>query len=291
MRIPKYRKHSNRNYAIVEHQGERHRLPGKFNSPESLAAYAVFIKELGSVGLNAELTSRATIGELIVAYLDHAMANYSRKEYLHCKAALDRVSYRFADLPASQFGPVAAGKVRDLMIYGDAEAEFGPWARKHINLQMGRVRRMFRWASSTEAIPASVWHSLKALEPLKKGRSAAKETDKVHPVDFEEVNRLVPFCSPTLVAMLGVQMLTGMRSENVCLIRGSDIDRSGNVWRMFRRSTKQPGEITSSASTWGRRRRRFWRRSWIDRPMRICSRRSNPRHGDKNRDERIASRR
>jgi hypothetical protein len=49
------------------------------------------------------------------------------------------------------------------------------WSRKSINRQVGRVRKMFKWAASKQMLPKSVHDELTAVEGLRQGRSAAKE--------------------------------------------------------------------------------------------------------------------
>ncbi|MEN1680590.1 MAG: hypothetical protein AAGJ46_13455 [Planctomycetota bacterium] len=51
------------------------------------------------------------------------------------------------------------------------------WSRKYVNGQIGRVKRLFRWAASEELIPASVATALDTVEGLRMGRTEAKDTE------------------------------------------------------------------------------------------------------------------
>jgi integrase len=65
---------------------------------------------------------------------------------------------------------------------------------------------------------------------LKKGRTRAKETEKIRPVSDDLVNAVLPQLTPPRRAMVQVQRLTGMRPCEVVLMRPRDIDRSGKIW-------------------------------------------------------------
>ena len=49
------------------------------------------------------------------------------------------------------------------------------WARDHINKQISRLKSMFKWASSEKLIEPSVYHGLRSVAGLKRGRSKARE--------------------------------------------------------------------------------------------------------------------
>jgi integrase len=49
-------------------------------------------------------------------------------------------------------------------------------------------------------------------------------------VDDETLTGTVKHLSPTVVDMLEVQRLTGMRPGELCGMRPGDIDRAGDVW-------------------------------------------------------------
>ena len=80
-------------------------------------------------------------------------------------------------------------------------------------------------------VPATVYHGLQAVAGLKKGRSQARETQKVQPVADALVDAVLPCLTPPVRAMVQVQRLTGMRPCEVVLMRPCDIDqRAGRTW-------------------------------------------------------------
>lgn len=103
-------------------------------------------------------------------------------------------------------------------------------SRGHINEQIARVNRVFRWGVENELVPSSVYHALQAVTGLRKGRSAARETEPVKPAPEEHINAVEPFVLRQVWAMIQLQLLTGMRPGEARLMRGCDLDVSGNIW-------------------------------------------------------------
>jgi integrase len=57
-----------------------------------------------------------------------------------------------------------------------------------------------------------------------------RETEPVKPVPEVFVNAAQPFMPPPVRAMVELQLLTGMRPGETCIIRAIDIDMTGRVW-------------------------------------------------------------
>ena len=85
-KVPQYRKHSTRQIGFCEYQKKRYYFPGKFNSPESLSAYAEFIKSIAgqNAGEVVETDLRITKGDnvpicvLCAEFLDWAKNRYQK---------------------------------------------------------------------------------------------------------------------------------------------------------------------------------------------------------------------
>src|SRR5256885_15966090 len=123
----------------------------------------------------------------------------------------------YGSLPAVEFGPIAMKTVRLAMI------ERG-LCRNDKKQRVSCVKRIFRWAVAEALVPPAILQSLSAVEPLRVGRSAARETDPVRPVADQHVEAVLPYLPPTLGAMVRLQRLTGMRSGEVCTLRTCDVD-------------------------------------------------------------------
>jgi integrase len=123
----------------------------------------------------------------------------------------------------ADIGPLALKVIRDGFIAKR-------YARPHINHQIGRIKRIFKWGVENELVPPGVFQALQAVSGLQRGRSAAKETDPVKPVSEATVEAVKPFVSKQVWAMIQLQLLTGMRSGEVTAMRGCDITTKGRVW-------------------------------------------------------------
>lgn len=117
------------------------------------------------------------------------------------------------------------GKASIRELLGDAalsDAEVVSWAD-----QIRRERRA-----------TAPWHYVNipvlALAGLRKGRSAARETEKVRPVPDAQVEAVLPLLSPQVVAMIELQRLTGARSGELCRLRTCDVDTSDDRMWVYR---------------------------------------------------------
>jgi integrase len=208
---------------------------GQAGSPESHERYRRVVAEwlaTGRVPRRGDVRGQrkgATVAEVIEAYLRWARSYYLDVEGRPspglgpAEAAATPLRELYGATAASEFGPVALRAVRQVMIESGL-------CRNVVNQRVGRVKGMFRWAVAEELVPASVLTALSAVDPLRKGRSGARETEPVRPVPDEHVDAVLPFLPPTLRAMVRLQRLTGMRSGEVCVLRTRDVDTSGDVW-------------------------------------------------------------
>lgn len=226
--VPKFRRHAT-GQAFVQLNGRRIYL-GRFDRPESREKYHRLIAEWLSNGrCLPHDDDDLTIIELVEQYWQHLLGYYVRPDGSRTsepgaiRLALRPVRELYGRTPAADFGPRALRAVRHAMI------EAG-WRRKSINTQISRVKRMFRWAAEHELLPGSVWHALSAVGGLRRGRSAAKESEPVRPVSAAHIEGIRIAVSAQVWAMIEVQRLSGMRAGEVTIMRPADIDRTGDVW-------------------------------------------------------------
>jgi integrase len=231
-RIPTYRRHTS-GQARVTLNGKDHLL-GPYGSRESREAYDRLIAEWlvnrGRAPTQAEEEQEPlSVNELVLAYWKHARDYYGwvkepqRGDRVNLRDALRVVRRLYGHTPARDFGPLALKACRARMIRKD-------WARTYINAQVDRVRRMFRWAAEEELLPGSVHDNLAKVASLRKGKSKARESEKVRPVPDATADATLPFLHPVPRAMVELERLTGMRPGEVCRLRGMDLEASGPVW-------------------------------------------------------------
>jgi integrase len=99
-------------------------------------------------------------------------------------------------------------------------------------MQIGNVKRCFKWAASRELIPPSVFHGLQAVDGLRRGKCDARETDPVKPVPEEWVEATIERgrLSRQVEGLIRLQLASGMRPGEAVIMRGCDIDAAGDVW-------------------------------------------------------------
>ena len=227
-KAPKYGHHKAKNLARVVIAG-RHIYLGEYGSPESYDKYNRVVADWLTGRFEApEVSTSLTMAELLVLYLRHAEEYYQKggkvtREYGAIREALSHVRQLFESVEVRSFGPQSLIRVRNSMVaYG--------WARKHVNKQVGRVTRMFKWGVSQEYVDGETLLALQSVPGLKKGRTDARETEDVKPVDDETIELTLSELGPVVADMVRFQRLTGCRTSETCLLRPADLDRSADVW-------------------------------------------------------------
>lgn len=228
-RIPKLCRHRASGQAVVRLGGRDHYL-GRWKSPEAEAAYHRLIAEhlaSGPAVVAAEEPRLETVAELLAAFLGYAEATYRKgagvtSEVGAVRAAAQYAARLYADLPLEEFGPRALRAVRQTMI---AEG----LARTTINAQVGRLRRIVRWAVSHELCALTVYQRLQTVEGLRAGRGG-REPPPRQDVPREHVEAIAPHLSHQVWAMVVLQWLTGMRPGEVVALRTCDLYQDGSIW-------------------------------------------------------------
>lgn len=170
-----------------------------------------------------------TIGRLCQLYLEHCQAYYTSpaggitSEVSSVEHALRPLRQSFARTQVDDFGPRRFREVRDEMIRMD-------WCRRYINQQMGRIKRMFKWGVANELITPTAYHRIQPVDGLRAGRGIARESKPVKPVPEELITGVVEHVSAQIAAMIRLQLATGMRPGEVCIMRTCDIDRDRQLW-------------------------------------------------------------
>ncbi len=232
---PTYSLHKASGQAVVHIDGNDHYL-GTYGSPESRAAYRRLIAEWAVARplvaipdrLPAEIRADLRISELMLAYLEFARGYYVKNgrptgEHRNIEDAIRPVQALYESARVWDFGPAALRAVRDQMVAGNL-------SRKVVNARVNRIRRIFKWGVERELVDPGVLQGLQSVAPLKEGRSNARESDRVTPVEQEHIDAVLPMVTRPIRAMIRLQLVTGMRPGEVVLMRGVDIDMSGRVW-------------------------------------------------------------
>jgi integrase len=234
--IPKYRRHKGSGQALIEFRGQRRYL-GVYGSPESKEAYSRFVAELAASPLAASAVPspapslrHLSVVELADAYWQFCQGYYRKKDgtpsgwLRHIHLTLHQhLCGLYGRIPAAEFGPKAFKAIRQRLV--DAGN-----SRPYINKLMPIIVRAFKWGAAEELVSPAVYHALRTVEGLRKGRTAAPEPPPILPVDEAAVDATLPTLPQVVADMVRFQRLTGCRPGEVCQLRPIDLDRSREVW-------------------------------------------------------------
>lgn len=230
---PTYRRlrrknNSGHDLAFVEVDGHRYYL-GAYDTPESREKYHRLIAEWEANGRSFSAEPlEITVVEVVNAYMKWARTYYVKHEHVtdepaNIALALRPMKELYGGVKAADFGPKALKTVRDKMVQQG-------WVRKHINKQVDRIKRMFKWAVAEELVPSGLYEGLRAVSGLRYGRCGARDNPPVQPARMDLVEATKQHVSPQVAAMIDLQLHTGARPGEVIIMRPGDIDRSGAVW-------------------------------------------------------------
>jgi len=90
---------------------------------------------------------------------------------------------------------------------------------------------VFKWGVKRDLVTGETYYKLTTVSGLRKGRCNAKDNPAVRPVSEALVEATLPYLSEELAAIARLQLLTGMRSDEVARMRERDLERTGPVWR------------------------------------------------------------
>lgn len=233
-RQPSYRLHKARGCAVVTINGKNHYL-GKYDSPESHEKYARLIAQWQANGKNLPACNSPaeprdlSVSGLVLKYLDHAEGYYKdygtrhQGEISNLRHAVKPLCILYGRTLSREFLPESLESTRESMIRSGL-------ARTTINQRVTRIKRVFRWGARKGLIPPVIYHGLRAVEGLKRGRTTARETEPVKPVPESDVRATCSRLNRHVRAMAQVQELTGMRPQDIRNLRTGDLDMTDDVW-------------------------------------------------------------
>lgn len=236
-RVPSYSLHKATGQARVRIDGKDVYL-GKHGTPESRDRYDEVIREWQLRQGNIDAVT-FTVDDLALRYLRHAKAYYRKNgeptnEAQSIHAVLKLLVEFSGTSRVRDFSPRRFREFRDwLVTQPDRRFKQKPrkLSRQYVNRCMQKVVRAFKWGVSEGFVPAETWQALTSVDGLRKGRSDARESPAIKPVDDADIDATLPFLSPTVRAMVELQRLTGMRPGEVIELRPCDVTRrSDGVW-------------------------------------------------------------
>jgi integrase len=230
-REPGYCRHKPTNQAYVNLDGQVVYL-GEYGSEKSKQRYnqlkAEWLLNRKSKATRQAVRSKAvTVSDVCNAFLDHAATYYqeSNEEYQY-KLAIQPLAELYATMKVKDFTPLHFRCCRDWWTRDATRS------RPYINKMMRRLRTVFKWAVGMNLCPAPVSDALRCVDPLKRGRCEAPETEPILPVEQSVVDATLPFLTQVVGDMVRLQQLLGCRPGEICSVTPGMVDRSEDVWRI-----------------------------------------------------------
>lgn len=235
--VPKYRRHRGSKQAIVTLNGRDHYL-GPHGTKASRLEYDRLIGEWLAAGRQPlHVTSfELTVAELCLRYWKFAVSYFQAHDAKNrnlpaLKMTIKYLRGRYSRTPAVEFGPLALKAIRRQMIDDGL-------SRRYINDHIGRIKRIFKWAVGEQLLPPDTFQALATVPGLRAGRTEARESQPVLPVDDATIDATLPHLPDVVADMVRVHRLTGMRPTELCIMRPCDIDLTVDPWRYTPRHHK-----------------------------------------------------
>jgi integrase len=252
--VPKLRKHPKGSVVVLD---GKYFYCGPYGSAEARQKYDRLMSEWLANSRRLPPTEpdqgELTIDELLLAYWTFVKTYYVKdgrptSEQDTIRQALCFVRRLYGSTLAREFAPLKLKAVRQAMIdhpvtrtvkiknpatgeiFEEIRVIRHGLARRHINKQVGRIKRMFSWAVEEELVPSRVYRALSRVAGLRKGRSTAREKPRIRPVSDEHIQAALPHVPAVVRTMILVQQLCGGRPQDMVEMKPCDIDRCGPIW-------------------------------------------------------------
>ncbi len=173
--IPALRRVDATGRAVVHLDGQDHDC-GPHGAPEALAEYDRLLTLWLANGrtMPKGAANTLTIDQLADAYWARAERAHSPSELRSLRMALRPLWAHCGNLPAAQFGAHALVGLRETICRTPTRRGKMP-TRGTVNACVRRIKATFRWAAEDGLVPASAWHAVASVRPLRVGEGEVPE--------------------------------------------------------------------------------------------------------------------
>lgn len=257
---PKVHRHKT-GQARCHWKGRDHYL-GPFGSAEAEAAYRQLVARIAAGELDAPPPALAAappavlVADVVAAYLGHLggslggrsreakQSAYSFRPLLALFGALAAADFRAPQLEELQRAMASGSWAGEEYRARQARRGQGAgWSRGVVNRRTVRVQTCWRWAERSGLVPPGSHAHLCSVPGLRGNARGVRSLPPRRPATLDDLDAVLPHVQRgrryrPVAAMLRLQALVGMRSCEVRMMRGEDIDRSGPVWLYRPRESK-----------------------------------------------------
>jgi integrase len=233
--VPKYRHYKPKNLGVVRIDGRDHYL-GKFGSPESYEKYHRLLAERfargpGGIRPTHEAKPQSevlTVTEFTVGCYRHCEKYYVKNgratsQLLIINLAIGVVQRLYGRTLVKDFDPLTLKACRSEFIRQGL-------SRRECNRRTTLIKQAFKWGVEEMLVPPNVYYGLQAVRGLSAGRCEAKDPAPIGPVPEAIVERTIDYMTPTVAAMVRLQLASAMRPGEVVVMRACDLNMSGPIW-------------------------------------------------------------
>lgn len=238
--VPKLSKKtvSGKTYAVVTVAGRTHFL-GTWNTRAAHAEYDRVVAEWLASGRPSRpepAAEDATITDLCAAFWKWAKGYYNATTADHYRRVLKALRATYGQTLTADFSPLALKALRDEFVRGGA-------TRNYANQFARQIKFVFKWGVSEDLVPPDVLARLNAVAGLRKGKTDARESTPVPPVDLDVFEATIAYLPGTLADLLRLQLLTGARPGEIAELKPGLVDTAGEIWeyRPARHKTEHHG--------------------------------------------------
>lgn len=260
--VPKLKRHRKRNLAYVtwHESGQQHyRYFGEWGSTVAAEHYRRFAAEW----ISRPPTGRAgspdrsgpRVGNLVRDFITWARSYYTKDGTLTSsfhlfRVSLCRLAHLYGSLPIAEFGADQLRAFVRSMV--DEDLSLGT-----VNRYQWCVVFAFSWGVTRgNMVPPGVVHVLERVEKQIPGRSAARESEPVKAAPLANVEAVIPYlhkngiAREVFTAAIRLQLVSGLRPGEVCAMRVSQVDRSGELWRYEPRAVNKNRHRAKARIVW-----------------------------------------
>ena len=135
-------------------------------------------------------------------------------------------SWAIADFGPDELRGIQESLVKYRYYRTNHEEEPVAYTRTGINQLVNQIHKIFLWGMGRDLVSAAQRQRLKEIQPLRFGKTAAKDKSKRTQVTAEEFSKVVANVNSVVGDMMQLMWLTAMRPGEVCRMRPFDIIRS-----------------------------------------------------------------
>jgi integrase len=211
---------------------------GPYGSEESQARYRQIMAEHWARPEEAPREpagAALTVAELILAYFAHCEGYYVKNGKPTNQVTIIRQSLKvlhslYASLPAGEFSPLHLKACRAELMRQPSHKTGQTLCRSEVNRRTRLIVQAFQWGVSENLVPSSVHHGLTSVKGLARGRCLAPDPRPIGPVPEAIVEQTTLHLTPTLAAMVRLQLATAMRPGEIVAMRACDLNMAGPIW-------------------------------------------------------------